>query len=89
MTLPFIAQAAIVFVLTVSASVCWALYFRYSSEGRPFASANIDTLLIGIGMMNVRSYVKDGDFAIPVLLGTWLGTYWAIRRRKKREAKES
>jgi hypothetical protein len=86
MTLPFIAQAVIVFVLTLVASVCWALYFRYSEEGRPIAAANIDTLLISIGMLNVRSYVKDVDLTIPVLLGTWIGTWWAVRRRRNREA---
>lgn len=82
--LPFLLQCLIVFVLTIASSVCWALYFRFSEERRPIAAANIDTLLIGIGMLNIRSYVKDVDLTIPVLAGTWLGTWWAIRRKREK-----
>lgn len=77
-----IVRFAIVFTLTVAASVLWALYFRLSHERRAAAAAWADVGIVGIGMLNVVGYTEDHRLALPIILATWLGTFFAIRLKK-------
>lgn len=83
MTLDFFLKAALVFGTTTVASVFWALYFRYSTQGRGHKAALADCGIICIGAINVISYTQNHWLLIPILLGTYLGTYVAIRKKAK------
>lgn len=77
----FLVQALLVFVLTTVVSVLWAWYFRHAAAGHAHRAALSDVGIVTISMVNVVSYTHDPRLGIPVILGTYLGTVWAIRRK--------
>lgn len=85
MTLNFLLRAALVFGTTTVASVFWALYFRHSTKGNGHKAALADCGIICIGAINIISYTENHWLLIPILMGTYLGTYWAIRKKGKTE----
>ena len=77
-----LTKCVVVFSLTVTASVLWALYFRLSHERKAAAAAWADVGIVGIGMLNVVGYTEDHRLALPIILATWLGTFYAVRLKK-------
>jgi hypothetical protein len=75
-------QGVAVFVLTMVASVFWALYFRYSGEGKAHRAALADLGIIAVGAFNVVSYTENHWMLVPIMAGTYVGTVVAVKRRK-------
>jgi hypothetical protein len=79
----FLLKFVLLTVLTVLASVCWALYFRFSHERKPYKAAFADCGIIMIGAINVVSYTEDHRLLGAILLGSFLGTVWAVKKKEE------
>lgn len=78
----FVARCAGSFVLTLIATTCWALYFRYSSEKKPVKAAFADCGIVAAGMVNIVGYTEDHRLAVPIMLATFVGTVYMISHKK-------
>lgn len=47
-------------------------------------AANLSSLLYVISAIGVLSYVENFIYTIPIVIGGWLGTYWAVKREKQK-----
>jgi hypothetical protein len=77
----FFLHFALLTCLTIVASVCWALYFHYSNHGHPYKAALADCGIILISAINVVSFTEDHRMLGASLIGTFVGTVWAIKRK--------
>lgn len=77
-----------VFVSTLLVDIIWAYYFIKIAEKQPFQAG---ILSIGIALTSAYvtiSYVHNPLFLIPVSIGAYLGTYYAVKRHKKTDGVE-
>lgn len=68
------------FALAASLASLWAFYFQCVGVKRAVMAANADVLLVAMSSLIVISYVRDWRLLLVDLVGTWLGTYYAVRR---------
>lgn len=60
-------------------------HFMLSVTGlRAGWAATFSSLLYIIGAIGVLSYVENFIYTIPIVIGGWLGTYWAVKREKQK-----
>jgi hypothetical protein len=77
----WIAIAVFLFYLLID--VLYVLYTRYIVEHRPLACANVAGLIYGLVALGTVSYTNNKWYIIPVVAGSWLGTYIAAKYLNK------
>ena len=62
----------------------YAYYTLLVTNKKPFASATIGALmhfLIAVGVLN---YVHNYLYIIPIAIGSWIGTYFVVKKEQNR-----
>lgn len=72
-----------IFCMTAIADSIWAKYIETAAAGRALPAAVWSMLIFTFGSIVTIGYVNDHWMLIPVLLGSFAGTYLTIRFRKK------
>lgn len=74
-----------VFLSTLLVDIVWAYYFIKIAQKQP-VQAGILSILIALTSAYVTiSYVHNPLFLIPVGLGAYIGTYYAVKKHKNSE----
>jgi hypothetical protein len=69
------------------ADVCWAYYFIKIDERRSVAAGIWAVLIYMFGAFTVTSYMEDKTLIVAAMIGSFLGTYFTIEYKKKKENK--
>jgi hypothetical protein len=78
----FFAQFALVFVALVAVDYCWAQYISHASAKNATKAAAWAAGIIVAGACATVSYVQDHRLIVAAVLGSFVGTYIAIKRAK-------
>ncbi len=81
--LDFLIVAGI-FVAYFIYDVLYAHYTLSVASLKATSAATFGAILYTISAFGVLSYVENLLYVIPMVLGGWLGTYWAIKKEKER-----
>jgi hypothetical protein len=71
-------QGLIVFVAAVIQDIFWAKYTVNAARHNAFMAATWGGLIPIAGAIAVIAYVQSGWYLIPYVLGSWVGTYYAV-----------
>lgn len=71
-----------VFVATLVTDALWALYMIHVGKKNPVRSASYGSLIHILSAFTVISYTKDTLYIIPLVLGSFLGTYLTVKYMK-------
>lgn len=64
----------------------WAHYTISLTNLKATRAATLGTVIYIIGVFGVLNYVENFLYTIPMVLGGWLGTYYAIKKEKLKTA---
>jgi len=62
----------------------WAHYMISVTNLKATSAATLGSVIYIIGVFGVLNYVENLLYTIPMVVGGWLGTYYAVKREKKR-----
>ena len=79
MTLEKIIIYLLIFTSTAIADIIWVFYIRRIGEGKALSASLFGTAIWLLGAYVVVNYVKDVKLIIPAALGSFVGTYIAVR----------
>jgi hypothetical protein len=82
-TLTFIGVMISMFLV----DICWAKYFIYVSEKKPFQSAVWGCLIMIFGAFTTINYVEDRSLLIAAIIGGFAGTYTAVYKEARKTEK--
>ena len=77
----------IVMVAMFLVDICWAKYFIYVGKHKPFLASAWGSSILLFGAVSTISYVHDRTFLIAAFLGSFIGTYWAVNKERKKAEK--
>lgn len=75
-------MALFVFVIYIVIDALYAIYIRRTAEKNALSSANYGAILHIFLAIGVISYVNNFLYIIPLVLGSWVGTYLAVKYSK-------
>ncbi len=84
-----IGLAFSIFVAYLVVDAMYAQYTLHVTQYREYSAATVGALMHFIIAFGVRNYVQNFLYVIPVALGSWVGTCWAVRREKTKVQKPS
>ncbi len=67
------------------------LYVRYTcgvTQLKPAQAANNGSVMYFLLAFGVFNYVTNPLYLLPLFLGSWIGTYFAVNRERKKRQKE-
>lgn len=76
--------AGVVFVAYFLIDAMYAYYTLAVVDKKPFVSASVGAtmhLLIAFGVLN---YVQNYLYIIPIVFGSWFGTFYVVKRDSKK-----
>lgn len=59
--------------------ILWVYYIRRSGQGKAAGAASFATLILLCGSFVTISYTSDHRMVIPAAIGSFIGTYLAVR----------
>jgi hypothetical protein len=65
--------------------ICWAKYFLYVSQRKPFASAAWGSMIMVFGAFTTISYIEDKTLLVPAIIGGFAGTYLTVLKESKKD----
>ena len=77
-----------VFLAITIADVCWTFYFIKIEERKSVAAGIWGSIIYICGAFSVLSYTQDKTLIIPAVLGAFIGTYFTIEYKKRKESKK-
>jgi uncharacterized protein YebE (UPF0316 family) len=77
-----------VFVAYFIVDWAYAVYTIAAGKLQTFRSANFGTLIYVLGALGVLSYSENFLYVIPLAIGAWLGTVFAIEIEKRKIKKK-
>ena len=77
----------VLFVVYFIFDILYAKYILAVSKLRALRSANISAVLYILSAIGTLSYVDNILYIVPILGGTWLGTYLSLAVATKNKAK--
>ena len=83
--LQFILQFLSVILITSIADVCWTMYMIEVGKKREIRAATWSSAIIALGGVTVISYTVNHWFILAAIFGSWIGTYWTVKREKNRK----
>jgi uncharacterized membrane protein len=72
-----------VFIATLVTDALWALYLAKVTEKSPLLAASYGSLIHLLGAFTVLSYTQNSFYLIPLILGSFVGTYTIVFFSKK------
>jgi hypothetical protein len=85
--MPYILQFILVFIAMTIADVCWTLYFISVDERKSVTAGIWGSAIYLCGAFGVLSYTEDKSLIIAAVLGSFVGTYFTVEYKKKKEQK--
>jgi len=82
----FILPHVTVFTITLVVDIFWANYNMRSSEKRPHPAAFWSAMIVLAGTFSTQIWLANHWVVIDGALGAYVGTWWAVRNGKKKEA---
>jgi hypothetical protein len=73
---------ALIFFAYMVIDAMYAYYTILVVELRPFKSATIGSLMHFLLAFGVINYTENFLYVIPLAIGSWFGTYFAVRNNK-------
>lgn len=80
-----ILKAILIFFVVALADFLWAAYIRHIAEGNPLKSAIYAAFISAVGSIATIVYVSDHRMIVPMILGAFVGTYFSVYLRSKKE----
>lgn len=78
-TIPPYWQWMAAFAIMAITDVCWALYTKTASTGRPVKAAGWAVALFLLGGLAVVGYTTNPVLLAPSALGAFFGTYFGVK----------
>lgn len=72
-----------VFFATLITDALWALYLIKVTEKNPLLAASYGSFIHILSAFTVISYTKNSLYLIPLVVGSFIGTYLVVARSKK------
>ena len=79
-------RAVAVFVSMTILDILWALYIARVGEKKPLSSACMATFMWVFGAFVVVSYTEDPVYLVPAAIGSFIGTYFAVKYDRAKPA---
>lgn len=76
-----------VIVAVCVGDICWTYYFITVEERKAIAAALWSMAIMACGAFSVNNYVNDKSFIIAALLGAFIGTYFSVWYKSRKEKK--
>jgi hypothetical protein len=73
-----------VFLATLVTDALWALYMIKVTEKNPLLAASYGSLIHILSAFTVISYTKNYLYLIPLVIGSFIGTYLIVLRSKRK-----
>jgi len=77
-----LATALLILVGYIVVDAMYAYYTLAIQELRPIRAANVGSLMHIILAFGVLSYVGNVLYVIPIVVGSWIGTYLVVKQAK-------
>jgi hypothetical protein len=78
-----IIQAVLVFILSATVAVPWALWSKAVADLQPFKAAVSDMAILAFGGISILSYTGSPGLLPVVILGGGIGTYGTVWRQRR------
>ena len=78
---PYVAIS--IFVAYMIVDGMYAYYTLAVTKKKPVTSATVGALMHFFIALGVLSYVENYLYVIPLALGSWVGTYFVVRREQE------
>jgi len=72
------------FIAVTCLDLIWVQYMAASHEGKPGAAGVWASILFLSGSLTTLSYIHERRVIVAGCLGAFLGTYIAVRRKRRR-----
>ena len=72
-----------VFLLVMLVDIVWVYYIKHITNNNPHSAAFFAFLIYFIGGASIISYTSNTWLLIPAALGSYLGTYLAVKIKLK------
>lgn len=69
----------IIFIALFITDIIWALYIRWSAQGKALKAGLASILIYVIGAFTIGEFIKDVWVLIPASIGCFAGTYATIK----------
>ena len=76
-----------VLIAMAAVDVCWTYYFIKIDERKELGAGIWAVILLLFSAFVTTNYVDDKSLIIAAALGSFLGTYYTIKHKKKKEKK--
>lgn len=73
------------FFIAFLSDAAYAYYTVAVVEKRAVFAANMSAAIHFISICSIFSYTRDVKHAIPILLGSWFGCWYIVRKNKLKE----
>jgi len=71
----------LMFFVTVLVDVVWARWAQHTAAGHPWRASCYSVGIVLLGALTVIWYIDDHWLLIPVALGSFVGTFIAVKWR--------
>jgi hypothetical protein len=71
------------FSMAFATDWCWTKYIKRASDGNAIPAAWWSLLIYGFSSMNVLAYTKNPWLIVPMMVGYFFGTYYAVKHDHK------
>ena len=71
-----------VFIATLITDALWALYVIHTTKKSPLLAASYGSLIHILSAFTVISYTKNYFYLIPLVIGSFIGTYLTVKYKK-------
>lgn len=68
----------LMFLVMLALDFCWARYTRYAAHKKSWQAACYSVGIMLFGAVTVIGYMEDRWMLIPLILGSFLGTFLAV-----------
>jgi len=69
----------VIFIALFFTDIVWALYIRWSSQGKAARAGIASIFIYVIGAFTIGEFIKDVWVLIPASIGCFAGTYVTIK----------
>jgi uncharacterized membrane protein YfcA len=78
-----IEKALLVFGVALIVDILWVWYIKSVDSDKAWQASTSGTLIYSISAVITIHYVENHWYLIPMILGAFLGTFFAIKIKKK------
>ncbi len=77
--LPLLILVPLCFAMAFITDWCWTKYIKRASEGAALPAAWWSLLIYGLGSAGTYVFIKNPWLIIPMCLGYFFGTFYAVK----------